>query len=172
MQRKTIPETAGFNTNPWANFGIVKNQGFDASLEVNKSFGKDFFLSLRGNFTFSRNEIVEYDESETMKQTTRARTGNPLNTYYGLKAIGLFQEEDFKADGTLVNGIPDHTFEPVNPVIFVMKIPIMMVKWMPMIINLSVVLLFRRLYMDSDSVHVGRVLISAHSSKVLQMYPI
>lgn len=43
MQRKTIPETAGFNTNPWANFGIVKNQGFDASLEVNKSFGKDFF---------------------------------------------------------------------------------------------------------------------------------
>ena len=115
MQRKTIPETAGFNTNPWANFGIVKNQGFDASLEVNKSFGKDFFLSLRGNFTFSRNEIVEYDESETMKQTTRARTGNPLNTYYGLKAIGLFQEEDFKADGTLVNGIPDHTFEPVKP---------------------------------------------------------
>ena len=112
MQRKTIPETAGFNTNPWANFGIVKNQGFDASLEVNKSFGKDFFLSLRGNFTFSRNEIVEYDESE---QTTRARTGNPLNTYYGLKAIGLFQEEDFKADGTLVNGIPDHTFEPVKP---------------------------------------------------------
>lgn len=129
MQRKTIPETAGFNTNPWANFGIVKNQGFDASLEVNKSFGKDFFLSLRGNFTFSRNEIVEYDESETMKQTTRARTGNPLNTYYGLKAIGLFQEEDFKADGTLVNGIPDHTFEPVKPGVFVMKIPIMMVKW-------------------------------------------
>ncbi len=33
MQRKTIPETAGFNTNPWANFGIVKNQGFDASLK-------------------------------------------------------------------------------------------------------------------------------------------
>lgn len=88
MQRKTIPETAGFNKNPWANFGIVKNQGFDASLEMNKSFGKDFFLSLRGNFTFSRNKILEYDESEAMKQTTRARTGNPLNTYYGLKAVG------------------------------------------------------------------------------------
>ena len=43
---------------PWANFGIVKNQGFDASLEMNKSFGKDFFLSLRGNFTFSRNKIL------------------------------------------------------------------------------------------------------------------
>lgn len=50
-----------------------------------------------------------------MKQTTRARTGNPLNTYYGLKAVGLFQEEDFKADGTLVDGIPNHTFEQVKP---------------------------------------------------------
>lgn len=115
MQRKTIPETAGFNTNPWANFGIVQNQGFDASLEMNKQFGKDFFLSLRGNFTFSRNKILEYDEPESLKRTTRAHTGNPLNTYYGLKAVGLFQEEDFKADGTLVDGIPDHTFEPVKP---------------------------------------------------------
>lgn len=115
MQRKTIPETAGFSTNPWANFGIVKNKGFDASLEANKSLGKDFFLSLRGTFTFSRNKIVEYDEAEAMKQTTRSRTGNSLNTYYGLKAIGLFQEEDFKADGTLIDGIPNHTFEPVKP---------------------------------------------------------
>ena len=89
MQRKTIPETAGFNKNPWANFGIVKNQGFDASLEMNKSFGKDFFLSLRGNFTFSRNKILEYDESEAMKQTTRARTGNPLNTYYAVSYTHL-----------------------------------------------------------------------------------
>ena len=80
MQRKTIPETAGFNTNPWANFGIVKNQGFDASLEVNKSFGKDFFLSLRGNFTFSRNEIVEYDESETM-------TNNPCTYWKSIEHI-------------------------------------------------------------------------------------
>lgn len=115
MQRKTVPETSGFNTNPWANFGVVKNQGFDASLEANKSFGKDFFLSVRGNFTFSRNKIMEYDESEVMKKTTRAHTGNPLNTYYGLKALGLFQEEDFKADGTLTDDIPKHTFEPVKP---------------------------------------------------------
>lgn len=71
MQRKTIPETAGFTQNPWANFGIVQNQGFDSSIEMNKSFGKDFFLSLRGNFTFSRNKIIEYDEPASMKETTR-----------------------------------------------------------------------------------------------------
>lgn len=115
MQRKTIPETSGFTQNPWANFGIVENQGFDSSLEINKAFGKDFFLSLRGNFTFSRNKIIEYDEPESMKKTTRSHTGQSINQYYGLKAIDLFQEEDFLADGSLRPGIPEHTFGVVKP---------------------------------------------------------
>lgn len=115
MMRKTIPELAGFNNNPWANFGIVQNQGFETSIEMNKSFGKDWFLSVRGNVTFSRNKIIEYDETEAIKQTTRAHTGQSLNMYYGLKAVGLFQEEDFKADGSLANGIPEHTFGVVKP---------------------------------------------------------
>lgn len=115
MQRKTIPETAGFTTNPWANFGIVENSGFEASVEVNKKFGKDFFLSVKGNFTYAKNKIIEYDEAESLKETTRSHTGQSLNQYYGLKAVDLFQEEDFKADGSLVDGIPKHTFGIVKP---------------------------------------------------------
>ena len=115
MQRKTIPETSGFTTNPWANFGIVENQGFESSLEINKSFGKDFFLSVRGNFTYAKNKIIEYDEAESLKQTIRSRTGQSLNQYYGLKAIDLFQEEDFRADGSLMPDIPAHSFGIVKP---------------------------------------------------------
>lgn len=115
MQRKIIPETTGFTSSPWANFGIVENQGFETSLEVNKNFGKDFFLSVRGNFTYAKNKIVEYDEAESLKQTTRSRTGQSVNQYYGLAAIDLFQEEDFAADGSLVNGIPEHSFGVVKP---------------------------------------------------------
>ncbi len=115
MQRKTIPETAGFTTNPWANFGIVENSGFEASLEVNKKFGKDLFLSVRGNFTYAKNKIIEYDEAESLKATIRSHTGQSLKQYYGLKAIDLFQEEDFKADGSLVDGSPEHTFGVVKP---------------------------------------------------------
>ena len=115
MQRKIIPETAGYKSNPWANFGVVENQGFESSLEINKNFGQDFFLSVRGNFTYAKNKIIEYDEAESLKKTTRSRTGQSVNRYYGLTATDLFQEEDFAADGTLVNGIPRHSFGVVKP---------------------------------------------------------
>ena len=46
---------------PWQNFGIVKNQGVDASLNLNYKVG-EVNLSARGNFTFARNEIREYDQ--------------------------------------------------------------------------------------------------------------
>ena len=38
MQRKTIPTQTGFLNNPWANFGIVDNQGIDASMTWNHRF--------------------------------------------------------------------------------------------------------------------------------------
>lgn len=95
MARKIIPETAGFNKTPYANFGKVENIGTDISLEVNHSFSKDFFLSFRGNFTFARNKVTEYDEPESLKGTTRSQTGQSLNQHFGLVALGLFTPDDF-----------------------------------------------------------------------------
>ncbi|MCI1647880.1 MAG: TonB-dependent receptor [Bacteroides sp.] len=115
MQRKTIPETAGFTSAPWANYGVVTNQGCEFSLEMNKEFNKNLFLSVRGSFTYAHNKIIEYDEPEALKETTRSHTGNSIGTYYGLEAVGVFQEEDFLADGSLKSSIPRHTFGAVHP---------------------------------------------------------
>jgi outer membrane receptor for ferrienterochelin and colicin len=41
---------------PWKNFGKVTNQGVEVSLNVNKQFGKDLFVSLMGTFTYAHNE--------------------------------------------------------------------------------------------------------------------
>lgn len=116
MARKTIPETAGFNKTPYANFGKVENQGVDLSLEVNHSFSKDLFLSFRGNFTFARNKVTEYDEPEALKETTRSQTGQSLNQHYGLVALGLFTPDDFSdlENYTLKEGIPGQ-FGVVKP---------------------------------------------------------
>ena len=95
MQRKTIPETAGFQNTPYANYGKVYNSGFDGSLTFNKQFGKYTYLSLMGNFTYAHNEILEYDESEGLKGTTRAHTGHSIDQNYGLVADGLYTEDDF-----------------------------------------------------------------------------
>ena len=61
LQRNTVSNVTGFQQMPWQNFGIVKNQGVDASLNLNYKVG-EVNLSARGNFTFARNEILEYDQ--------------------------------------------------------------------------------------------------------------
>lgn len=116
MARKTIPEIAGFNKTPFANYGKVENIGTDISAEVNHSFSKDLFVSFRGNFTYARNTVTEYDEPDALKKTTRAQTGQSLNQHYGLIATGLFTPDDFSNldDFTLKEGIPEQ-FGIVKP---------------------------------------------------------
>ena len=117
MQRKTIPETAGYQNSPYANYGKVYNSGIDASLTFNKQLGKDTFLSLLGNFTYAHNEILEYDESAGLKNTTRAHTGFSINQNYGLVADGLYTDDDFlnPAKGTLKPGLPKSSWGTVKP---------------------------------------------------------
>lgn len=62
IQRKTVPATTGFRVNPWQNFGIVDNKGFDASITLNHKIG-DVKVSARGNITYAKNTVVEYDEA-------------------------------------------------------------------------------------------------------------
>ncbi len=114
MQRKTIPEIAGYTNTPYANFGKVENKGIDLSLEINHKFNKDFLLSVRGNFTYARNKVTEYDEPESLKNSTRAQTGQSLNQHFGLVADGLFTEDDFE-NGVLKKGIPVPSFGEVQP---------------------------------------------------------
>lgn len=117
MARKTIPEILGYNQMPWANFGQVDNKGFEVELAVNHSFQKDFIVSARGSFTYAKNTIIEYDEPEDLKATTRARTGQPMNQHFGLIADGLFTDDDFIdiQRGILKPEIPVHTFGRVQP---------------------------------------------------------
>jgi len=114
MQRKTIPEIAGYNVAPWANYGKVDNKGIDVNIEVNHKINKDFLVSARGNFTFARNKVIEYDEPEGLRGTTRAQTGQSLKQHFGLIADGLYTKDDF-IDGQLKNDLPRSTFGDVLP---------------------------------------------------------
>jgi len=106
MQRKTIPTQTGYFGTPWANFGKVTNRGVDASLTFNKRFGKDWGLSLQATFTYAKNRVDEYDETDVVKGTHRSLTGRPLNTLWGLTAERLFTDDDFDENGELKFGIP------------------------------------------------------------------
>ena len=115
LQRQTIPSTAGFIQVPFANYGEASNQGVDLSLAFNKQLGKDWTIMLQGTFTYAQSKIREMDEPLSVVGTNRARTGHRINQLFGLVDDGLFTEDDFKADGSLKEGLPRHTFGPVRP---------------------------------------------------------
>ena len=48
MPRESIPITAGFIKQPWDNYGKMKNQGAEVTLNINKQFNKNLFVSLMG----------------------------------------------------------------------------------------------------------------------------
>ncbi|MFD1166509.1 SusC/RagA family TonB-linked outer membrane protein [Sphingobacterium daejeonense] len=117
MQRRSIPGSSGFTNAPWANYGQVKNKGVDMSLEFNKNLSDNFFLSVRGTFTYAKNQIIEQDEPSAIVGTSRSSTGKPVGQQFGLIADGLFTEADFKdiENGILNDNIPTHTFGVIRP---------------------------------------------------------
>ena len=103
IQRVTIPTATGFRVNPWQNFGVTTNEGFDASITVKHNIGKDWVLSARGNVTYAVNKIVEKDEIP-QAYPWLAQTGTSIGTNKIYVAEGLFTNQDFiiteKSDGS------------------------------------------------------------------------
>lgn len=92
MLRQNFPSTAGLEAQISGNVGKVKSQGFDGMAEFTKSIGQDFWLSLRGNFTYATNEYVELDEKD-FSDTYLKRVGTNINQPRGLIAERLFVDQ-------------------------------------------------------------------------------
>lgn len=107
LQRSALPAIMGLQNNPWGNLGEFKNQGVDATLEYRKKLGP-VDVSLRGNYTFARNNLVNNDQPD-YQYPYQNRIGKRLNQPFGLIADGLF------ADQEDINTSPTHTFGPVRP---------------------------------------------------------
>ena len=97
LQRATVSNVTGFQQMPWQNFGIVKNRGIDASLNLNQQIG-EVKLSARGNFTFARNKIIELDEVPQLYPWLE-QTGTRLNAWNLYIADGLYTNDDFIIEG-------------------------------------------------------------------------
>jgi len=102
LQRRTVSAVAGFRQNPWQNFGKVANHGIDGSLNIRQPIGNEFVLSLRGNVTFARNKILEYDEVPQLYPWMN-ETGKSLRSWNLYVADGLYKHEDFHISE--VNGV-------------------------------------------------------------------
>ncbi|MES2425985.1 MAG: TonB-dependent receptor [Bacteroidota bacterium] len=94
VQRATVSGAAGFNQSPFQNFGKVTNKGVETSVTYQQKIGSNSVLSLRGNFTYAHNKILEMDEV-TPLYPWMASTGNSLNANNVFVADRLFENSDF-----------------------------------------------------------------------------
>jgi TonB-linked SusC/RagA family outer membrane protein len=93
MQRNYLPGIVGIRyLAPYANVGSVKTQGFDGNFKFHQKAG-EVDLEVRGNLTYSKNEITEYDEMVNRYPYLR-NTGYRVNQAKGLIALGLFKDYD------------------------------------------------------------------------------
>lgn len=92
MARNTLPGTLGIGSTVWGNVGRMKSWGSDGTASYTKNIG-DFSFEVRGNFTFTRDKILDYDEV-IPRYPYLAQKGNSYGITRGLIALGLFKDED------------------------------------------------------------------------------
>ncbi len=114
QQRKNIwvagtgafTDLIGFEA-PYINGGKVNSSGFELSLDYTKTLGELTF-NLGGMLNINKNTIKEMAE-EPKAYPNLVETGNPLNSTYGLVAIGLFKDQ---AD---IDNSPTQNFSVTRP---------------------------------------------------------
>jgi TonB-linked SusC/RagA family outer membrane protein len=90
--RSNYPASSGFESTIHGNVGKVESQGGEASIDVKHSFSKDFWITGRGNLTYSSNKVLEKDEPNYPDEYLKA-IGHHTNQQWGLVAERLFVDE-------------------------------------------------------------------------------
>ncbi len=119
LQSKTIAGSYGFST-MWSNIGTIRNRGLEFSVETTPIKTKNLELTLSGNISFNRNQVVEigaagerddiylasgkkvnrvYFPGSTIGSSSVLQTyinifveGEPIGCFYVLPTDGLVQE--------------------------------------------------------------------------------
>ncbi len=93
MERNFLPQITGLESKPRANVGAVASKGFDGNFELREKAG-EVNITLRGNMTYSRNEVLERDEENKIYPYQYDRGGYRVDQQKGLIALGLFKDYD------------------------------------------------------------------------------
>ncbi len=99
LHREAWPQSLAYDTaKPYASKGKMQNRGLEVSLEYNQRINHDWSVSFRGNFSYSENKILDWDDPEyeyTWLDTYRTDKPYPgMSNCYGYIAEGLFTSEE------------------------------------------------------------------------------
>ncbi|MGJ1319701.1 SusC/RagA family TonB-linked outer membrane protein [Sphingobacterium spiritivorum] len=91
--RVQVPDYVGVISNPYANVGRMKSSGADGNITYTTKINNDMTLTLRGNFTYSKN-VVQNWEQAYLEYSYLEYNGYPYNSIRGYQSLGLFKDED------------------------------------------------------------------------------
>lgn len=97
----TLPRYVGATGSPYGNVADMKNSGVEIELGYEKQVG-ELHLNLRGNVSYLENEVTYLGEGKEFLEEganiqnssyliTRTALGHALNSFYGFKTMGIFQ---------------------------------------------------------------------------------
>lgn len=93
MPRVQIPAYAGLVTRPYSNIGKMLSTGADGNVAFTRDLGNDMSYTIRGNFTYSKNNVQHWEEANPRYPYQEA-SGYPYGTIRGYHAMGLFKDWD------------------------------------------------------------------------------
>ncbi|RZM30408.1 MAG: TonB-dependent receptor [Pedobacter sp.] len=92
MTRSFVPLTMGLSAPIRANVGEASSKGIDMSLDYRQTWYNGWWMSARGNFTYSTNRYEVYEEPQ-YDEAYRYRVGNSIGQWYGYIAEKLFVDD-------------------------------------------------------------------------------
>jgi TonB-linked SusC/RagA family outer membrane protein len=92
MERQNYAATSGMTAKISGNVGKAESHGIDASVDIQHSFNKDFWVTGRLNFTYAVNKYLKLDEPR-YPDTYLSQVGRNFNLEKGLIAERLFVDD-------------------------------------------------------------------------------
>ncbi|WP_298646888.1 TonB-dependent receptor [uncultured Proteiniphilum sp.] len=91
--RVQVPDYVGLTTLPYGNVGKMESWGSDGNVAYTQILGNDMDFTVRGNYTFAQNKILNYEKTYD-EYPYQDYTGLPNNVWRGYQCLGFFKDED------------------------------------------------------------------------------
>lgn len=92
QERQQVPAYVGLMSKPFSNMGKMRSYGADGNISYTERLGKNASMTLRGNFTYSKNDVKNWEEANPAYPYQEA-AGYPYGVVRGYQAMGLFKDQ-------------------------------------------------------------------------------
>lgn len=92
QERQQVPAYVGLMSKPFSNIGKMRSYGADGNISYTERLGKNSSITLRGNFTYSKNDVKNWEEANPAYPYQEA-AGYPYGVIRGYQAMGLFKDQ-------------------------------------------------------------------------------